>query len=359
MATYATDIAVIIPVFNEGSTIRGTIGALRRAAFSLSEVYVCNDASTDDTLEHARATGVNVYDAPKNGGKAAVLRDGLRYFELFRRYRWVIFLDGDTKVRPDFLAAMLRAANASENRGSNRADLFVGQVQSTRESTLFSALRSFDYTYGQDVAKTGQSNWGVIFVSPGCASMYRTSMLCDLHIASDTLAEDMDLTLQVHAKKGRVVYVPDAIVLTQDPGTLHDYFKQMMRWYRGFWQVVRKYKIFSWRQNMRVAWYMRFLVFDALFCNRIAGFALASSFSLSYLLVGLAMDFSVAGCIAAWAAYRTRRWDTLYKFPLYYWVAYVNLAAVMRSFFEVMVLRRNTLDWNKVQRREFVSSTVA
>ncbi len=353
MATYLEDLAVIIPVFNEGSTILGTVRALQRAGMPLSNVYIANDASTDDTYVHAVATKANVFDAARNGGKAAVLRRAIRYFRLTQRYRWVIFLDGDTKVAPGFIDALLGAANAAANRGEHKVDLFVGQVQSTKENTLFSAMRSFDYAYGQEVAKTGQSNWGVVVVSPGCASMYRATTLDKLRIDSDTLAEDMDLTIQVHELGGRVRYVPGAVVFTQDPGNMRDYFKQMMRWYRGFWQVVRKYKILSSGKNMRVAWYMRLLSVDALLGNRLAAFLFAGAFDWRYFFFGIAIDFLFAGGIATWATFVTKRWDTLYKFPIYYWIAYVNLFAVLRSFTEVMLLRRTTLDWNKVSRRAF------
>lgn len=361
MTTYASDICVVIPVFNEGMTIRGTVGALRRAGFRLADVYIANDASTDDTLVHARATGANVMNSRKNKGKAGVLRTAFRYFSLTNRYRWVVFLDGDTKVHPGFLEALLRAANSPKNRGEHRADLFVGRVLSTRENTVYSALRSYDYAYGQALAKSGQSNWNVVYVSPGCASMYRSSVLRHLHLSSDTVAEDMDLTLQVHQHGGRVVYVPDAAVITQDPSSLHDYHKQVMRWYRGFWQVVKKFGILRLNPSLpaRLVWYMRWSIFDALFLNRFIGMLFVLALYPSVFPLWLLADFIVGGAVALWASVYNKRPDTLYKYPAYYLVTYVNIAVILHSFYEVMIQGRTTLSWNKLSRRSFDNSRVS
>lgn len=349
-------IAVLIPAYNEEMVLKGTVDALVAAGVSRLDIYVVNDRSTDRTAEIAVECGVNIFTVPENGGKARAQVQALEHFGLVDsplKYEWIIFLDGDTKVDVNFYSEMRKAAIADPS-----VALYVGQVKSVENDHIFSALRAFDYTYGQDVAKHGQSNFNVIFVSPGCSSMYKTEVLKDLEIDHMTLAEDMDLTMQVHRKKGRVMYLPHAQVHTQDPSTFRDYHKQIMRWYRGYWQVVIKHRIFGFTKKQPVDLYMMMLTMDAVFFNRIVWF-IGMAILVPHLLIPIGlMDIGFSFTICLWCAYRTRRWDVIYKFPLYYWISYMNFYAYLRAFVEIILLRKEILAWNKVARYDYSNHLV-
>lgn len=341
---------VLIPAYNEEPVMDATIDSLLIAGFAKADIYIVDDLSSDRTAEIAHARGVNVYTVPVNGGKALAQIQALEYFNLLKRYTWMIFLDGDTKIDPNFLNAMKAAAAKDPTAG-----LFLGQVKSVKNSHIFSASRAFDYTYGQEVNKIGQHNFNVVFVAPGCASMYKTEVLSKLQIDHMTLAEDMDLTMQMHRAGGRVAYVPDAIVNTQDPGTFKDYHKQTLRWYRGYWQVVLKHQVLSiFKKKQRVDWYMIMLSADAIIFNRILWLGiLAYAISWTSMFVALGIDIGTAFTICFYCAWKTRRFDVLWKFPAYYWFNYLNFYAYMRSFIEIIIQRKELLAWNKVKRYNF------
>jgi len=341
-------IAILIPAYNEEPVIEGTIKALLDADAERKDIYVVDDRSTDRTADIARALGVHVYTVPQNGGKAKAQTAALEHFGLLTKYDWVIFLDGDTKVDLYFVNAMFAAAKTDPS-----VSLYVGQVKSVKNSHVYSASRAFDYTYGQDVAKHGQSNFNVIFVSPGCSSMYRTDVLKDLHIDHLTLAEDMDLTMQVHRKGGVVKYISEAFVNTQDPATLKDYHKQVLRWYRGFWQVVKKHEVFGFKKKQMVDWYMITMTLDALLFNRVLWLAVLAATNPSIIPWVMGLDLGVSFIISLYAGYRTKRSDVVWKFPLYYWIGYLNFYAYTRAFIEIILLKKTLLDWNKVKRYDF------
>lgn len=347
-----TRICVLIPVYNEEIVIKGTIDSIVSAGVSRSDIYIVNDKSTDNTASIAASTGVSVYTVPENGGKAAAQRAALKYFQLTARYDWVIFLDGDTKADVNFLNELQNAVEKDPTVG-----LYVGQVKSVKNDHIYSASRASDYAYSHDLVKQGQSNFNVVFVAPGCVSMYRSNVLHQLQIDSDTLAEDMDLTMQVHRLGYKVEYVGGAYVNTQDPSTFHDYHKQVLRWYRGFWQIVKKHDVFSFKKKQRVDWYMMFVTIDSMVLNRV--FWLIAMLIINPGLVPLAclIDLGIAFCVSSYAAFKTRRLDLLYKFPIYYWLSFVNLYAYMRAFVEIIVQRKELLAWNKVKRYEFESQT--
>ena len=338
-------IAVIVPVHNEELCVLDTINALLRAKVSNEDIYVVDDASKDKTKEIVLTTNVNFLGLTKNGGKANAQRQVISYFDLCNKYDYVVFLDGDTIVHPEFMKAFQNAAEIY--RGIS---LFVGQVKSTRAGYI-SACRSVEYTVGHDLYKSGQSNFGLIFVAPGCVSMYKTKMLKKLKLEFDTLAEDMDLTMQVHRNGGKVMYVPDAVVYTQDPATIKDYIKQVVRWQRGGWQVFKKHKIGSWCKKQPIDYMVLFLTADAMLFNRILLLGGALIFlPLEYSLMAIALEILVSFGIACYAAMKNSRFDVVYKFPLYFWINYINILTYFKTFYEVVIKKQNVLDWNKVKR---------
>ncbi len=348
MAAYDPKICVLIPAYNEEPVLEGTIKALRHADVDLSDIYVVDDRSTDKTAEIAKKLGVNVFTVPVNGGKARAQTQALEHFKLCERYDWVMFLDGDTKVHPYFFNAMYKAAKEDPS-----VALYIGQVKSVKNNHAFSAARAVEYAFGQDIAKQGQSNFGVIIVSPGCASMYRADVLATLYIDHMTLAEDMDLTVQVHRLGHKMKYIPDAVVYTQDPNNLRDYGKQMMRWYRGFWQVVLKHKVFGWQKKQGIDFYMMLCIFDAIIFNRLVWLIALSIIMPERIAVIFAVDVAVTFLITAYGAYRSRRKDVLYRFPTTYLIGLLSTILFLKSFFEIAILRKELLSWNKVKRYDF------
>lgn len=345
-------IGVLIPAHNEELVLTGTIQALIAADCEPRDIYVIDDRSTDTTAAVAKRCGVNIRTTPVNVGKATAQRAAMSTWtswNLLQRYDWLIFLDGDTKVDLYFFNAMFKAAKEDPS-----VALYVGQVRSVENNHIYSAARAFDYTFGQDIAKHGQSNFGTVYVSPGCASMYRTDVLAKLHIDHKTLAEDMDLTIQVHRIGEHVVYLPLAIVNTQDPNNIVDYHKQMLRWYRGMWQVVRKHNVFGLTlRKQRVDLYMMLIIIDAMVLSR-PFWLLAMLFIAPHVIPWLiASDIAVSLGIALYAGFRTKRKDVVLKLPIYYWLSYFNFYVFFRSFVEIIILRKEILAWNKVKRYDF------
>lgn len=344
-------IAALIPAFNEEPVMEGTIRALTVSGCPEDDIYVVDDRSTDRTAEIARRMGVHVFTVPKNGGKARAQVAALRHFGLLERYDWVVFLDGDTKVDVKFMREMRNAV--SERPGFA---LYVGQVRSVCNSHVYSALRAMEYAFSHDMIKHGQSNCRVILVSPGCASMYRTDVLSHLDIDPSTLAEDMDLTIQTHRCGERVFYVPSAIVHTQDPSSFKDYYKQILRWNRGFWQMIKKHHFFSLTKKKQILdLYVIFIVTDALVFNKLFIAAMVILLQPQFLPYAFAGDVLVSACVALYGAFRTRRLDVIYKFPAYYWMSYVNYYAFLSAMLDIVFLGKTQLNWNKVKRYDFDS----
>lgn len=336
---------VLIPAHNEDIVIQDTLSSLYQAGFEPNSIYLVDDSSTDNTYNICSENKINVVTTPTNLGKAKAQEYAIKFFGLCDKYRYVIMMDADTKVYPDFKNVLhINMTTYSD------VDLFVGQVTSAKADNIYSAFRAIEYTFSHEVIKKGQDRFDVVYVAPGCVSIYSTSILRHLKFDSAVLAEDMDLTIQVHKMKGRIKYLHNAKVITQDPKTIRDYHNQMMRWYRGFWQVVLKHGRKHDSLSL-VNFYILYLILDSLFMNRALLFTLGlvGLYSAPLILV-LIVDMCIFAIVGLYASYSTRRIDLLYKIPIVYFLSFFNTYAYIRSFFEVIVLRMKNFGWNKVKR---------
>jgi glycosyltransferase involved in cell wall biosynthesis len=100
------DAIVLIPAFNEGSSIATVVSNVRSRCL---RVLVIDDGSSDDTAQQANESGAMVLRHPANLGQGAALETG---FEWVRRNHvtWAITLDADGQHDPDDALRMLRQA---------------------------------------------------------------------------------------------------------------------------------------------------------------------------------------------------------------------------------------------------------
>jgi flavin-dependent dehydrogenase len=128
-----SDHLILIPVFNEASTI----GDVVRGAKRHGDVLVVDDGSTDGVGAAAAAAGADVIRLDRRVGKGAALRRGLAA-ALARGADRVLTMDGDGQHDPDDIARLLAAAAEAPDalvigarlggRGGRAASLPPGRV---------------------------------------------------------------------------------------------------------------------------------------------------------------------------------------------------------------------------------------
>jgi glycosyltransferase involved in cell wall biosynthesis len=116
-----SDTCVIIPCFNEGSSI----GPLVRAVSPrVSAVWVIDDGSTDLTAENATSNGARLLKHPVRMGKGRALRSGL--LEARKAgFAFALTMDGDGQHEPAEIPKFLQAAD--------NFDLVVGNRMHSRD----------------------------------------------------------------------------------------------------------------------------------------------------------------------------------------------------------------------------------
>lgn len=94
-------ISIVIPVLNEGATIRQVIKTVKKTSHK-TEIIVVDDNSRDNTVEEAMKEDVRVITSSQRG-KGISMREGL----MAAKYDIVMYIDGDILTYPDNIVDLL------------------------------------------------------------------------------------------------------------------------------------------------------------------------------------------------------------------------------------------------------------
>jgi cellulose synthase/poly-beta-1,6-N-acetylglucosamine synthase-like glycosyltransferase len=177
---------------------------------------------------------VRLVSKSPNAGKAAALNAGLA----LARGEVIVTCDGDGYLHPDAVRHLVRSFGDPHVAG------VAGQVRLFQPSGLLRRFQVMEYDANQGLLKQAMyATTGTVVVAPGPVSAYRADVLRDLGgVPGETLTEDFDLTLALVSRGFRVVYEPEAIAYTDAPRTDAELRSQRIRWSRGGFQVLRKYR---------------------------------------------------------------------------------------------------------------------
>lgn len=343
-------LALLLPAHNEEIIIGQTIRSAIAAGQPIEDIYVVNDGSKDATRKIAtnllgRGHVLNV----KQSGKAGAVKKAINKFHFATYYEWLHIADADSIFSPHYFYRYRQKLNPKKYA------VTVGFVQSLRGNWI-STYRALTYTYSQHFTRRLQSYFGMISVFPGPITCFRTDILDKLDFNGTSLTEDFDITLQVHRKNlGRIAFIPGAINYTQDPQTLKDFCRQNLRWQRGFFQGVKKYKIGLRGQRIDLSLGYQMLqnvVFLAQLCALPAIVLATKNFMI--IPVFVAADIIFNGLIALLASVAAKRWMLIGALPYFYFLRMLEVGIYIKAFVEVIVLKRFNQEikgWSTANRR--------
>lgn len=238
------DIAVIIPAHNEEKAIIDCVRAVKKTV-SPSNIYVASDGSTDKTYRRARAEGCHTINILPGIGKAKALVKLIETFKLYKKYKFIMIIDADTRIDKTYIPLALPLFNDPEiSVVFPSARIHWPDHKMPRRELFYIAYRErlnrllqYFFMYGQTWKYLNAS-----YVAPGFATIYRSRVLRKLEIDTPgLLIEDFNLAFQLHKKRlGKMGYHPSFIGWDQHPNNLKDYWNQVERWNIGFFQTVRK-----------------------------------------------------------------------------------------------------------------------
>ena len=219
-------LSVIVPVRNGAPEISEQLEALSRQTYSGEwELIVADNGSTDDTIElvrgaESRFASLRVVDASgeegagpaRNAGAAAATGD------------YLLFVDADDRVPPEWLAVMAKASQSSDAIGGRTQRFHVdrhGREQRARHATA--KLRSLG------------SSFFPFATAANCGVRAQVFRELDGFDAQYLVCEDADFFWRLQLAGYRLTGVPDSVVLLRDRNEVRAWCRQQYVW--GIYQA--------------------------------------------------------------------------------------------------------------------------
>ena len=232
--TETPKVAIIVPCWNEESTIGGTVASLLALDYPKDklEIILVNDGSTDNTKEvmdsYAGNPQITVIHK-ENGGKHTAINHGI---EVAADAEFVGCLDADSFVAPDALREMISCFEDPKVAAATPA------MSVFQPKNLLEQMQNAEYIIGI-AARHALSAVNGIYVTPGPFSFYRRSVIEELGgFRHAHQAEDMEMALRIQRAGYEIENAPRSRVYTKVPRSVPKLIKQRTRWTTGFLRNV-------------------------------------------------------------------------------------------------------------------------
>lgn len=239
-------VTVIVPCFNEETTIARTIRSLLRLDYPRSKlsIFLINDGSTDGTKKvlDSYATGfpnIKVFHK-ENEGKWKTLNYGLQYVTS----EFVGCLDADSFVEPKALKEIIATFHTNPKAMAVTPSMHVWQP-----NTIIRKIQCAEYDLGIFIRKAF-AFLGSIHITPGPFSIFRKEVFDTVgpyKHAHNT--EDLEIALRMQRAGMVIDNAHKAIVYTVGPATAHKLYKQRVRWTGGYLKNMIEYRDMLFSRN--------------------------------------------------------------------------------------------------------------
>jgi len=349
-------VTILVPAYNEGAVIQGSIRSLLELDYPRYEILVIDDGSKDDTYVKAAAyegdrgrANVRVITKP-NGGKARALNTGIAAAS----HDFILCMDGDSALHPQTLRRAIRHFD------DPHIGACAGSVKVVNRTNLLSSLQALEYIEGLNMVRAAQGFFRLVNIIPGPIGLFRKSALQKVGgYDHDTFAEDCDLTLKLLMEGWQIQYEPGSIAYTEAPEKLLDLLKQRYRWTRGILQAISKHKrtLVDPRRGVGVTLTLWYMIFEGIAWPAMNCFA-------NVLFVYVATKYGTALPLVLWWAQLTvldlaaalycivveEEQLSLVPYAIFYRAFFaltIDVAKLFATFEEVFKLR---MDWGKLDR---------
>jgi cellulose synthase/poly-beta-1,6-N-acetylglucosamine synthase-like glycosyltransferase len=226
-ATAGVDVDVLIPVYNEPVDVVEPTLAAAVAMRSSGRIHVvlCDDGGRDEMAALAARHGAGyLRRADHRGAKAGNLNHALDH----TRSPLVAVFDCDHVPDPAFLertvghfarrnVALVQTPQYYANAGQNP----IAAAAWSQQALFFGIIAR------------GKSATGAMFCCGTNAVFRRAALESVGGIPEDSVTEDFALSLEMHERGWRTVYVPEVLAAGLGPEDMASYVSQQHRWARG------------------------------------------------------------------------------------------------------------------------------
>lgn len=212
-------VAIILVNWNGLEVTRNCIESLQSLDYEQHSVILVDNGSTDgsaDILEKAYPH-ITVIRSPINTGFSGGNNIGCRYV-LQKEFRYLLMLNNDTIVEPDFLSHLVSYMEEHPETGAIQPRIHFehNKTYIWNSGSFYAKWWGFLYTKRVGRApidsdlKIKQVDW-----ITGCAFLTRTSILQQTGLLAENMfmySEDVDLSFRIAKRGYRLIYHPNALI---------------------------------------------------------------------------------------------------------------------------------------------------
>lgn len=222
-------VTIVVPAWNEGETLTGTIQSLLALDYPRDRftIFIVDDGSTDNTLEIAQRFSNNPQIkifTKENGGKFTTLNLGIAECTT----DLIGCLDADSFVDSQALKEIIPYFDNEEVMA------VTPSVQIHNPDNILRKMQATEYMIGEFTRKVF-SRLNGLYVTPGPFSIYRHKIFEEIGgFVHAYNTEDMEMALRLQSNHMKIENSHTAFVYTVSPASPKALYKQRVRWVSGF-----------------------------------------------------------------------------------------------------------------------------
>jgi cellulose synthase (UDP-forming) len=229
---------VFITCYDEPLEIvrRTAIGA--RAIRYPHRTYVLDDGKRDEIMHMAQELGIGYI---RRTGNANAKAGNLNYAISVTSGEFILQLDADHVPLPNIIDRMLgyftdpKVAFVQSPQDFYNTDSFT-HVLNERARSLWEENRIF-----YSLLQRGKDTHNSTFFCGSCGMLRRAALDSIGGFSTNTIIEDMETSMVLHANGWKSVYHPEALAFGLAPGSAVSFQVQRLRWAQGSMQILRKF----------------------------------------------------------------------------------------------------------------------
>jgi cellulose synthase/poly-beta-1,6-N-acetylglucosamine synthase-like glycosyltransferase len=206
-------------------------------------ILVIDDGSKDKTYETALnaypdqiASGRLTVLTKPNGGKADALNFALDHIDADEEPIYV-GIDADGVIAHDAVT------NLVPHFADPRVGAVAGNAKVGNRVNLWTRWQALEYITSQNFERRALDLFNVVMVVPGAIGAWRTAPVkAGGGYATNTVAEDADLTMSLLEQQYKVIYEDQALAFTEAPINADGLKRQRFRWSFGILQAIWKHR---------------------------------------------------------------------------------------------------------------------
>ena len=223
-------VSVIVICWNNKRFLEDCFSSISAQTYRNFEAILADNASSDDSIDFIMKNYpfVRIIQNKKNLGFAEGNNVAMRLVLKENKSKYILILNPDTTLEPEFLENMINAAERNSSIGAFAPKMLV----MNRKDRISSAGGDCVFRCGDNLSRmfyfddTESHKEELVFGPSGAAALYRADMIREIGLYDKflfTYYEDVDMNFRIQKSGWKAMYVPDAIMYHYHSGSLNEF----------------------------------------------------------------------------------------------------------------------------------------